>query len=69
MREKIEGITADFYINRKPVDIEFFCPYCGVRVNVEWHYVNEPESWSDDWGWVMCPFCERDVKLGDYDIG
>lgn len=50
MREKIKGITADFYINQKPVDIEFFCPYCGVRVNVEWHYVNVPECWSDDWG-------------------
>lgn len=69
MREKIKGITADFYINQSPTDIEFVCPYCGVRVRVNWNYINVPECWSDDWGWVECPFCERDVKLGDYDIG
>ena len=69
MREKIKGITADFYINQRPTDIEFICPYCYTNVNVGWAHVDVPECWSDDWGWVECPLCNRTVKLGDYDIG
>ena len=69
MRERIDDITVDFYINQKPTDIEFICPYCHDDVSVKWNYVNVPEYWGDDWGWVDCPSCKRYVKLGGYDIG
>jgi len=69
MREKIEKITVDFYINQKPTSISFFCPYCESYEEVSWNHVTVPEYWGDDWGWVDCPYCGRQVKLGDYDFG
>ena len=56
-----------FHINVKPVSIDFICPHCGYKQEIPWRDVAEPECWSDYWGEVDCPSCEKTVELGDYD--
>ena len=58
---------VDFHIDTKPVSISFFCSKCKDIVTVPWGAVDVPECWSDDWGYVECPYCEQEVKLGDYE--
>ena len=36
-------------------------------VTVPWRELDVPECWGDDWGYVECPDCETEVKLGDYE--
>ena len=50
--------AVGFHIDVKPVSVTFTCPHCGREV---------PECWGDDWGYVECPDCEMEVKLGDYE--
>ena len=64
----IENEPVYFYINQRPVSISFECPYCLMDVEIDWGEVDVPDSWSDDWGYVECPYCEKEIKLGDYDI-
>lgn len=59
---------TDFFINQLPVSITFDCPHCRFTVKIPWNDVNVPEYWGDDWGEVECPYCEKTVRLGDYDI-
>ena len=59
---------VDFYINQKFYSISFECPHCLMDVEIDWREVDVPDSWSDDWGTVECPYCEKEIKLGDYDI-
>lgn len=59
---------VDFFINQTPYSISFTCPHCDYEVEVLWKYLNIPEYWGDDWGYVECPFCGKEVKLGEYDI-
>lgn len=59
---------VDFYINQRPISISFECPHCLMDVDISWGDVDVPDSWSDDWGYVECPYCEKEIKLGDYDI-
>lgn len=66
--EKTPVTPVDFFINRRPVSISFECPHCDLRVELSWSHVYEPEYWGDDWGYVECPYCEKEVKLGDYDL-
>lgn len=58
---------VEFHIDVKPISISFKCPHCGERVEVPWPSVDVPENWADDWGWVDCPNCSEEVKLGDYE--
>ncbi|MBR3972904.1 MAG: hypothetical protein IKJ99_02990 [Oscillospiraceae bacterium] len=58
---------VDFHIEVKPISISFKCPHCGVLVEVSWHSVDVPETWGDDWGYVDCPNCSQEVKLGDFE--
>ena len=59
---------VDFYINQRPVSISFECPHCLMDVEIDWGDVDVPEYWGDAWGHVECPYCEKEIKLGDYDI-
>lgn len=63
-----EQEPVDFYIHQRPVYISFECPHCLMDVEIDWGDVDVPDSWSDDWGYVECPYCEKEIKLGDYDI-
>ena len=56
-----------FYINRRPVSISFTCPHCHLNAEICWTDLCVPDSWSDDWGAVLCPYCENEVELGEYD--
>ena len=58
---------TDFHINVKPISINFECPHCGWDAEILWNDLYVPEYWGDDWGAVLCPYCENDVELGDYD--
>lgn len=58
---------VDFHIDVKPVSITFTCPYCEDEVTVKWGALDVPEYWGYDWGYVECPSCEKEVKLGDYE--
>ena len=64
----MENEPVDFYINQRPVSISFECPHCLMDVDIDWRDVDVPDSWSDDWGYVECPYCKKEIKLGDYDI-
>jgi hypothetical protein len=57
----------DFHINVKPVSINFECPHCHLDAEIQWNELCVPEYWGDDWGAVLCPYCEQEVELGDYD--
>lgn len=57
----------DFHINVKPISINFECPHCGLDAEIPWNALYVPEYWGDDWGTVVCPYCEKEVELGDYD--
>lgn len=59
--------AIDFHIDVKPVSVTFTCPHCGREATVPWRELNVPECWGDDWGYVECPDCEMEVKLGDYE--
>lgn len=58
---------TDFMIISKPSYIIFECPHCGCDVEIQWRDLYVPEYWGDDWGNVLCPYCEKEVELGDYD--
>ena len=58
---------VDFRIISRPDHINLECPFCGYDIDVYWDDVDSPECWQDDWGWVKCPACEQDIKLGEYD--
>lgn len=58
---------VDFRIVSKPAYIEFTCPDCGSDVRIPWRQVNEPESWSDDWGTEYCPDCNAEIQLGEWE--
>ena len=60
-----EGV--EFHIDVRPISISFKCPHCGKYVKVPWSCVDEPECWEDDWAWIECPCCSKEVKLGEYD--
>ena len=55
------------HIDVKPESVTFTCPHCGREVTVPWRELDVPECWGDDWGYVECPDCETEVKLGDYE--
>lgn len=59
--------AVGFHIDVKPVSVTFTCPHCGREVTVPWRELDVPECWGDDWGYVECPDCETEVKLGDYE--
>ena len=66
--EHNELTPVDFFINQTPTSISLDCPHCGLPIEVPWSHVDEPEYWGDDWGYVECGYCEKEIKLGDYDI-
>ena len=59
---------VDFFINQRPISISLDCPYCHMPLEIPFREVAEPEYWGDDWGYVECNYCEKEIKLGDYDI-
>ena len=59
---------VDFTILRKPYAVWLVCPHCDYHVEIPWRDVDEPEYWGDDWGYVTCPDCHKELKLGDYDV-
>lgn len=63
-----ENESIDFYIEQMPTNIVLDCPCCEKRISIPWWLVDVPDSWSDDWGYVECPVCGFEIKLGDYDI-
>lgn len=64
--EKMNAV--DFYINQRPVSISLTCPHCGMELEIPWDDLNVPEYWGDDWGEIECPYCEKTIKLGDYEL-
>lgn len=58
----------DFYIEQTPTSIVLDCLQCETHISIPWEEVDVPDSWSDDWGYVECPICGFEIKLGDYDI-
>ena len=58
---------TDFHINVKPISINFECHYCGWDAEILCNDLCVPEYWGYDWGAVLCPYCENEVELGDYD--
>lgn len=58
---------TDFTIISKPAYISFECPHCRRPAEIQWRDLCVPEYWVDDWGAVLCPYCEKEVELGDYD--
>lgn len=58
---------SDFTIVSKPDYISLQCPHCNEDISIPWNDVDVPECWADDWGYVECPECEKEIKLGDYD--
>lgn len=63
----VEDEPTDFNIISKPAYITFVCPHCDISVKVDFDLVDEPQSWSDDWGYIECPSCEEQVKLDRYE--
>lgn len=59
---------TDFFIKQRPVSIKLECPHCDFNVEIPWRDLDVPEYWGDDWGEVECPYCEKMIQLGDYDI-
>lgn len=59
---------TDFYINQRPVSISLCCPHCDTDIEIPWDEIDVPEYWGDDWGYIECPYCEKQIELGDYDI-
>ena len=59
---------VDFFIRQTPVAITLECPHCDFDINIPFNEVDVPEYWGDDWGSVTCPYCEKEIKLGEYDI-
>lgn len=59
--------STDFYINQRPVSISFECPHCKCEVEISWDEIDAPDYWGDDWGEVECPYCNKTVKLGEFD--
>ena len=59
--------TADFTIVSKPSYISFECPYCKENIEIDWENIDDPESWSDPWGYVECPECKKMIELGNWD--
>ena len=60
---------TDFHINQTPVSISLCCPHCYTDVEIPWDEIDVPDYWGDDWGYIDCPYCEKSIKLADYDIG
>lgn len=58
----------DFKIIMKPAAIEFECPHCGDYVRIAWRELDVPDYWGDKWPDVICPDCECEVELEDYEI-
>ena len=58
---------VDFRIVSKPAYIELVCPACGSSVRIPWQQVNDPESWTDDWGAEYCPDCNAEIQLGEWE--
>lgn len=58
---------TDFTIIFKPSHISFECPHCGCDAAIQWRDLCVPEYWGDEWGVVVCPYCNKEVELGDYD--
>lgn len=65
--EQKQTKPTDFHIDVKPVSITFQCPHCEAEVTVPWRELDVPAYWGDDWGYIECPECEKEVRLGDYD--
>lgn len=65
MSERLK--PCDFRIVSKPVGIEFECPHCDSEVAVGWSEIEVPESWSDSWPEVICPYCGKPVELGEWE--
>ena len=63
----VKDEPADFNIISEPTHITFICPHCNISAAVDFGLVDEPRSWSDDWGYIECPSCEEQVRLGEYE--
>lgn len=59
---------VDFFIIQKPVYIELECPHCKTDIRYDINNVDVPECWADDWGYIECPNCNKNIKLGEYEI-
>ena len=59
--------TADFTIVSVPAYIKVECPYCNEDIEINWHEIDAPECWGDQWPDIECPYCENEIELGDYD--
>ena len=62
-----ENNKINFTIHMKPYEISLICPHCNTDIYVNWNEVDEPESWSDDWGSINCPCCGKEISLGNWD--
>ena len=58
---------TDFTIVSAPKYISFTCPHCKEDIKIDFTDVDVPECWSDSWGEIECPNCEKEVLLGDWD--
>ena len=60
--------AIDFYINQRPFSITLTCPHCDTELEILWDDLSVPEYWGDDWGEIECTYCQKEIKLGDYEL-
>ena len=56
-----------FTILSAPYAISFECPYCHMRIEVEWKKADPPAYWGDPWPDAECPHCKKEIPLGDWE--
>lgn len=62
-----KDISIDYSIISKPDYIEFICPHCKELVTTDFDNVDYDDEYWGDGGWVDCPNCDSEVRLGSFD--
>lgn len=58
---------TSYRIISKPSYIIFQCPFCHKKVKSDFKDVDfKTDVWSDG-AWCDCPYCGKEVELGDYE--
>lgn len=62
-------MTSGVYytIISKPSYIQFTCPHCEEECEVPFDEVDYVTDYWGDGGWADCPYCGKEVELGDWE--
>lgn len=61
-------MAVNYTIITKPDYITFECPHCHEDdVEVKFKDVNYKTDYWGDGAWCKCPYCGKEVELGDYE--